>query len=205
MSVVLYLKIDKNNEVKKRDVTIGDVAVMYCEEQTVLNRVRPLKLMSLPDVKKRRVCLSTLSVIELITKTCPGVEVNSIGESDFIVDYMREKPHSRFVQCILITFVALFTFIGSMFAIMAYNNDVATSEIFEHIYDSFAPQLKDSLLLEISYAAGVAGGIIVFYNHFAGKRFGTDPTPIEVEMDKYDDDVDTALIDRSLAVRNKRE
>ena len=44
---------------------------------------------------------------------------------------------------------------------------------------------------------------MVFYNHFAGVRFSSDPTPIEVEMDKYEKDVDDTLIDRSAAVNEE--
>ncbi len=195
----MYLQINRNVEVSKRDVTIGDVATLYCAKSTVVNKVKALKLLSIPDVKKKRVCVSTMLVIKLINEACPQVEISNIGETDFIVDYIKEKPGNKVLQGLLIGFVALFTFVGSTYAIMAYNNDVGTTEIFGLVYERFGQELDGSHILEISYAVGLAAGIIVFYNHFGGKRFGTDPTPIEVEMDKYEGDVDTALIDRSAA------
>ena len=42
---------------------------------------------------------------------------------------------------------------------------------------------------------GIAVGIIVFYNHFGGKRITKDPTPIEVQMRLYEDDVNTTLVE----------
>lgn len=36
--------------------------------------------------------------------------------------------------------------------------------------------------MEIMYAIGLALGIIIFYNHFGGKRLSSDPTPLEVQM-----------------------
>lgn len=199
MKEVLYLQINRNVEVSKRDVTIGDVATLYCKDASVVNKVKTIKLVSIPDVKKKRVCVSVMLVIKLITEEFPGLEVCNIGETDFIVDYIKEKPKSKVLQWILIGFVALFTFVGSTYAIMAYNNDVGTPELFERIYEQVGGDLSGTHVLEVAYAAGLVAGIVIFYNHFGGKRFGTDPTPIEVEMDKYEGDIDTTLIDRSAA------
>ena len=120
-------------------------------------------------------------------KKYPDADVNNLVKNDFIVDYILEKKHSKFLQGLLIAFVAAFTFVGSMYAIMAYNNDVSTNEIFEKVYGIFgADNAQQVKLLEIMYAVGLALGIIIFYNHFAGVRLSGEPTPIEVEMDKYE-------------------
>lgn len=50
-------------------------------------------------------------------------------------------------------------------------------------------------VMEIMYSVGIAVGIIVFYNHFGGKRITKDPTPIEVQMRLYEDDVNTTLVE----------
>lgn len=198
MSETLYLQINRNVEVAKKTVTIGDVASLYCKDKTIAPKVKPIKILQIGDTKCRRVCISAMLVIEKITEVCPGIEVNNIGETDFIVDYMKEKKHSKVLQWLMIAVVSAFTLIGSMYAIMAYNNDVGTVEIFSKVYEQTGQnKLADFKVLELSYAVGLAGGIILFYNHFGGKRFGTDPTPIEVEMDKYEQDVDNTLIDRS--------
>ena len=105
-------------------------------------------------------------------KKYPDADVNNLGENDFIVDYILEKKHSKFLQGLLIAFVAAFTFVGSMYAIMAYNNDVSTNEIFEKVYEIFgADNAQQVKLLEITYAVGLALGIIIFYNHFAGVTY----------------------------------
>ena len=43
--------------------------------------------------------------------------------------------------------------------------------------------------LEISYSIGLAVGIIVFFNHVSKKKITRDPTPIEVEVKKYNEDL----------------
>ena len=50
-------------------------------------------------------------------------------------------------------------------------------------------------VMEVSYSIGLAVGILVFYNHFGPKKLSKDPTPIEVEMRKYETEINQALID----------
>lgn len=40
-------------------------------------------------------------------------------------------------------------------------------------------------------------GILVFFNHIGKKKSLQDPTPIQVEMRKYEQDVDMAFIENA--------
>ena len=202
MSETLYLKIEKNNEITNTKVTIGDVAKMWCTNTTVTNRVKTLKLMTVPSDRSGRYSVSVVKVIELINKELPNVEVQNIGEADFLLDYKKNKlpePWFQIVNAIKVFLVCVIIFLGSAYAIMAYNNDVGTLEIFQLVYSKFLG-IEDGAsaghILEIMYSVGLTVGIIVFYNHFAGKRITSDPTPIEVEMNTYESDIDDALIQR---------
>ena len=196
MSETVYIKTDKNIEVSKRMVLIGDVADVYCNDKKMENDIKHICLIILDEVgvnkiKKKRVCLSFMDIVKAVAKKYPDADVNNLGENDFIVDYILEKKHSKFLQGLLIAFVA-------------YNNDVSTIEIFEKVYEIFgADNAQQVKLLEIMYAVGLALGIIIFYNHFAGVRLSGEPTPIEVEMDKYEKDVDDTLIDRKSKTEQK--
>ncbi len=50
------------------------------------------------------------------------------------------------------------------------------------------------LILEISYSIGLIVGVTLFFNHFGKHKVTTDPTPIEVQMRLYEDQVDTTVI-----------
>ena len=189
MSETVYIKTDKNIEVSKRMVLIGDVADVYCNDKKMENDIKHICLIILDEVgvnkiKKKRVCLSFMDIVKAVAKKYPDADVNNLGENDFIVDYILEKKHSKFLQGLLIAFVAI--------------------EIFEKVYEIFgADNAQQVKLLEIMYAVGLALGIIIFYNHFAGVRLSGEPTPIEVEMDKYEKDVDDTLIDRKSKTEQK--
>ena len=58
-------------------------------------------------------------------------------------------------------------------------------------------------ILEIMYSVGLVVGILIFFNHFGKKRFTVDPTPMEVQMRLYENDIQTTLVED--AARRKNE
>ncbi len=91
--------------------------------------------------------------------------------------------------------VCLVSFFGTAFTIMAYHNDVGINDVFTEVYRMVMNREPQGLnVLELSYTVGLAAGIIIFFNHVGGRRITKDPTPIEVAMRNYEEDVDKALI-----------
>ena len=90
----------------------------------------------------------------------------------------------------------LITFCGAAFSIMAFNNDVDVTKLFEQIYELVTGNPTDGFtILEVSYSIGLTIGILVFFNHFGKKRFTVDPTPMEVQMRLYENDIQTTLVE----------
>ena len=94
-----------------------------------------------------------------------------------------------------IAFVAAVSFFGTSFTIMSYHNDIGISAIFEKFYIMVMGNPGNSAVLEVSYSIGLSLGIIIFFNHIGGRRITKDPTPIEVEMRVYEEQVNKALIE----------
>ena len=108
------------------------------------------------------------------------------------VDVDRHKGWQQWAKCAL---VCLVSFFGTAFTIMAYHNDVGINDVFTEIYRMVMDREPQGLnTLEVSYSLGLAAGIILFFNHVGGRRLTKDPTPIEVAMRNYEEDVDKALI-----------
>jgi len=79
---------------------------------------------------------------------------------------------------------------------MAFNNDVDTVKLFSQIYELVTGQKSDGFtVLELTYCIGIIIGILIFFNHFGKKKFTVDPTPMEVEMRLYENDIQTTLIE----------
>ncbi len=198
MKETLYIQIQKSIHIDKPTLYVSDIGELFCQDKTIENEISHIVLKNLKDKKGIRICMNAIEVVKEIQSKYPDVDVNSIGEPEFIVEYAVHKPRPRVLEFAIVFFVAAFTFLGSMYAIMAYNNDVGTVEIFENVYEFLGlSDYSDNNVLEIAYGIGLALGIIVFYNHFGSFKITKDPTPIQVEMDKYQKDIDDTLIDRT--------
>lgn len=192
----VYLKGDRNVEVQKMDVTLGDIVAMECSNKELIPKLKTLKILKIPDQKKQRMVISILKIIACIHEKYPGLEVQNMGEQDIIITYEEQKTPGIAWHVIKTAIVVLITFFGAAFSIMAFNNDVSTAKLFSQIYEFVTGEVSDGLtMLEISYSVGITVGILVFFNHFGKKRFTVDPTPMEVQMRLYENDIQTTLVE----------
>lgn len=191
----LYIKGEQNVEVKKRDVTLGDLLTMECSQQNIVSKLKTIKILKIPDVGQHRYVVSILKIIECIHKEYPNLEIQNMGSPDLIVTYEEQKGNNSFLQGCKIAFITLLSFIGAAFAIMTFNNDSEATKLFGQVYELIMGKPQTGFgVLELTYSIGLAVGILVFFNHFGKRRFSVDPTPIEVEMRLYENDIQTTII-----------
>ncbi len=198
-SDTIYIKADRNIEVTKPEVTLGDVLKIECANPTVTSRVRTLKLLKFHDTDKKnqnRTSVSILKAIECIHEVYPNSDVQNMGETDFIITLEEQKTGGQFLHWIKTVFVVVITFCGAAFSMMAFNNDVDVTKMFGQVYESLTGAKSPGFtILELTYSIGVIIGILTFFNHFGKKKFTVDPTPMEVEMRLYENDIQTTLIE----------
>lgn len=146
--------------------------------------------------EEKRCVISVLKIIELIEETCPDVTVESLGETEVLIELIKVDTHKGWQQAVKAFFIALISFCGTAFTIMAYHNDIGIANVFSRIHQIvMGSEPAGVSALEVAYSVGLSLGIIVFFNHVGGRRLTKDPTPIEVEMRKYEKDVNNALVD----------
>lgn len=196
-SSTLYLKIAQITEIGNRDVYLKDIAEVYCQDGTAAAKAKSLKVVTFPEKGNKPLAYvgSIVDLAEKIEAADPNVEINSLGENDFIIKY-RPKPNPPMIwEWLKTLFVAAVSFCGAAFAIMTFNNDANVSDVFGKLYFLATGLESDGVtVLEISYSIGLALGILVFFNHFASWKITVDPTPIEVEMRLYEESVNKTLI-----------
>ena len=195
---ILYIKGDRDVEVTKPDVTLGDLLNMECTDKLMLAKARTLKIVRFKKSGRQRCVVSVLKIISCIHEKFPQADVQNLGETDIIVTYEDQKTPALAWHIIKTAFVAAVTFFGAAFSIMAFNNDVDVTKLFGQIYQQVIGRGTDGItVLEISYSVGVTAGILIFFNHFGRKRFTVDPTPMEIQMRLYENDIQTTLIENS--------
>lgn len=194
-NATVYLKCDRSVEVQSEDVYLRDVASVRCMDSVVSAKMKALKLHHFPKEGAKRCVISVLKMVELMEKECPNITVQVVGEADVLVEWIHVDKYKGWQQWLKIMLVCMVTFFGTAFTIMAYHNDVGINEVFAEVYRMVMNQEPSGLnVLEVSYSIGLALGIIVFFNHVGGRKITKDPTPIEVAMRNYEEDVDRALI-----------
>lgn len=194
MSEILYVNCAQNSKVSNRKVVLGDVATLWCADNAKLSRLKCEKIYAVPAVKKGRYVMTVVDLLDIIHQVYPDLQVESIGVSEFIIDYVSQKP-SKLMDWAKAVAVGLVTLVGSIYAIMAYNNDVGITELFEKVYGIFGGAPRG--ILEATYSVGIFLGIIIFYNHFGKFRLTADPTPMEVAMRTYEQEIDNAVIENA--------
>ena len=203
-NITLYIKGDRNVEVTEQDVFLKDIVSMECSDKKFLPKLQTVKILKLHGNREQRYVVSVLEIIACIHAAYPEVEVQNLGEADIIVTYENQKTPQYLWHILKVAVVAAIIFFGSAFSIMAFNNDVDVSKLFGQIYELVIGKESNGFtILEIMYSVGLVVGILIFFNHFGKKRFTVDPTPMEVQMRLYENDIQTTLVED--AARRKNE
>ncbi|WMJ86332.1 stage V sporulation protein AA [Anaerocolumna sp. MB42-C2] len=193
----LYIKIDKNTMVTNKTIYLKDIAKLYSYDIKMVNDLKSQVVFETQATKKTNYIFSVLKLIELINKIYPEVQIINLGESDFIVHYDPPKKFPKIFEYIKVSLVSLMVFFGAAFTIMTFNEDANVKEIFKTIYKLVTGNETGGKILEVSYAVGLPLGIIVFFNHFSKFKLGNDPTPMQVQMRLYEENLDTTLIENA--------
>lgn len=192
----IYIKGEQNVEVQHPDVTLGDIIQFECSNPEVLPKLRTLRIMKFQEDKGRRCVISILKIMECIHRQYPAYDLQNVGEADIIVTYEKPQKEHPVLQWLKVLSVVAITFAGAAFSIMTFNNDVDTTRLFGQIYELLMGSPSDGFtILEFMYCVGIIVGILIFFNHFGKKKFDVDPTPLEVEMRLYENDIQTTLIE----------
>lgn len=200
----LYLKIDRNIVVYSYQVCLQDIASMECTNEAALRQLKQKKLYTFPQIgtpngKKHRIqVFSVLHIIQQIHEDYPDLEVQNLGESDFLIECKAGITENKSLEILKTAVLCIVIFFGAAFTIMTFNNDVGVADVFTRFYQQVIGSESDGVTeLEVFYAIGMPIGIMVFYNHIGKKKVTHDPTPIQVEMRKYEQDVDTTFIENA--------
>ena len=198
MSDTLYIQTDMNILIKHPHVYLQDIARLSCSNSKVLNRLRVLPVANLNPDTPGRSTMSVMDLVDLIQKKEPDLDITPLGELSFILTYQPPGKPQMIFEILKVVFISLASFFGAAFSIMTFNTDADVGTLFKQIYQQVTGNVSNGFtILEISYSIGLAAGVLFFFNHFGRKKFSADPTPMQVQMRQYEDNVNTTLLEES--------
>lgn len=194
----VYLKLAQITELYEPDVMLKNIAEVHCRNQSVEARMKTMKVTRFQNPGKKQTGIYVGSVVDLVKQMetmIPDIQVVNLGEADYIIKYRPAAGGSVVFQWLKTVFIAFIAFCGAAFAIMTFNNDASVTDVFANIYYlTMGVESDGKTILEFSYSIGITIGILVFFNHFAKWKLTVDPTPIEVEMRLYEENLNKTVI-----------
>ena len=79
---------------------------------------------------------------------------------------------------------------------MTFNTDADVGKLFRQIYEQVTGSVSNGFtILEITYSVGLGLGVLFFFNHFSRAKITSDPSPMQVQMRIYEDQVNSTVIE----------
>ena len=195
MEQTVYIKAPQCVEVQNYNVALKDFLTDYTSNEQQKKELLSLPFYTFEKDQKGQIIVSILKVIEFINKKYPDLEINNLGEGDFILSYQPQSKYEKLKENVFTVFICMVAFFGGGYAIMAYNTDIGAKELFTYLSMLFLGNPKTGILyLTIAYSIGLTSGMILFFNHIGNKKITSDPTPLEIQMRLYEKDISTTVI-----------
>lgn len=175
-----------------KKIFIKDIAQIITPIDTLQQQINNHMIYQISANDRNIIIIDIVHVVNEISRMDQTIEVQVLGPSQTIIEVVyKKKKHSNIL--FLLTWFLLF--IGSMFTIMNFHEDVSMQDVHQKIYKIVTGKDEDKpLLFQIPYSIGLGLGMIIFFNHVFKKRLNEEPSPLEVEMFNYQQDLDQYVI-----------
>ncbi len=190
---IIYLNAGKSVLSQNKIVKIEDAFDVCCNNKKLEEKVKKLQIYTFSKEADEKYVISAFDIIKIILNNCGNVYVNNLGESELILEYNRIRTEKKWIQTMKIAAICIIVFFGAAFSIMSFHEDVGITGLFEKMYDMMS-YTKRNNILEISYSVGLALGIIIFYGKLGICKKTNTISPLEIEMQTYEDTVNDAVI-----------
>lgn len=196
-SKIVYVKAERCSQVSQKKVYVEDVAELFSNDKRLERRLRREVLLVVQNNEQEKFAFSILKLFEILSAQYTDVEWINVGEEEFIVEYKPTKKISFALELLKTAFVCLAVFFGAAFTIMTFNQDVAVADVFRMMEELVLGNGVESKVIEIAYSVGLPIGVILFFNHFSRLKIDSDPTPLQVQMRLYEENVNKTVIENA--------
>jgi len=138
------------------------------------------------------IVIDTLQVISVIKQRFPMAQVEVIGEPHVLVEMIVKE---RKPSLLLFAVVWLLLFFGAALTIMNFHADVSMPAVQVRIVEMITGKRDEHpYLFQGAYSIGIGFGMIIFFNHLFKKKWNEEPTPLEVEMFLYQENLNQYVV-----------
>jgi len=195
---IIYIRGYKKTTIQQTSlVYLKDIADIYAALE-LKDPVDSMVVLKIKDTTKKSTHLiGILDIIKIITAAYPDIIIQNVGDADIIINYVPKIiEENTIIEWFKTIVVSIIVFAGATIAIMAYSADTSLAKTFSLLNKIFTgKEVENPVLITVPYSIGIAIGIITFFNHIGTKKITDDPTPMQIEINKYEEDVENSMID----------
>ncbi|MGV8145713.1 MAG: stage V sporulation protein AA [Alkaliphilus sp.] len=163
-------------------------------DRSIKESIGNIKFLISPEHKKNCHVVSIFAIVKLIKNEHPKYFVSVVGDTDVFISFEDETKKNdmfKFLRAVLVSSLLL---IGAITAIINFHADVDMKDAQQTMYRLITGEETESLLLlQIPYGLGVGLGMSVFFNHIFNRKINSEPSPMEVEMYLYQQNIDECM------------
>lgn len=199
----VYIRFRKRVSIQVGQIiTLGHVAQLLSDRGNEDSFLR-LILCRPDELDGNRVLIDMLQVVSLLKAANPDIQIEHFGDAHALVEIeTKERTASK----ITVTLVWLLLFIGSGLAIMNFHADVSMMVVHQRIYELLTGiKQPHPYLLQIPYSFGIGIGMAIFFNHLFKKKFNEEPSPLDVEMFLYQENMNHYVITEEYEKMNEKK
>lgn len=186
---MVYLRMKKKIEIDtQREIKLQDIAFVSSTSKELVQELLKLKIYRVTKEDKEIVIIDSFLIIKHLNELYPNLEIQLTGPEQTIVKVDKSNKNPNVLVFI---FVWLLLFIGTAMTIVNFHYDVSMQEVQQKLHFLLTGEKNEfPLWIQIPYSLGLGIGMILFFNHWFNKRFNEEPSPLEVEIYKYQQSLD---------------
>ncbi len=170
------------------EVRLKDVAFISCNSRSVINELEKIRIYRITEEDKEIVIIDSFLIIKHLTENYPNLEIQLIGPEQTII---RINKYRKSPNIFIVALVWLLLFIGTAMTIINFHYDVSMQAVQQKLHFLLTGEENEyPLWIQVPYSLGLGVGMILFFNHWFKKRFNEEPSPLEVEIYKYQKSLD---------------
>lgn len=172
-------------------VKLGDIAQVITDDE-VYQEIIAIPIHTITKQDNNIIIIDVMQVINLIASSYETADIQIVGPSQTIIEVAYKK---RGVSAPLFILIWLLLFFGAALTIMNFHEDVSMKAVHQNLYTIITGEKNPHpLIFQIPYSIGLGLGMVLFFNHIFRKRINEEPSPLEVEMFNYQQNLDHYVI-----------
>lgn len=188
MNHLVYLRLKKHVTVQQSEpISLEQIAYLSTTSK-YRNKLENEILYRMTKADKDLLIIDGFLVIDRLNDAYPDLEFQLVGPTHTTIRVAHQKKRT---PVLFVCFVWILLFVGTAMAIMNFHYDVSMEEVQIRLHYLFTGEHTDHpLWIQIPYSLGLGIGMLLFFNHWFQKRFNEEPSPLEIEVFKYQQDID---------------